>query len=188
MFSEKLKACPYCGLSMDDKENIDRLYEIRGMEKDLKDKSVWLKPILYLILFTGLSILMFVLNSLDPDGITSTIAWIMAVCAVIYLIIIIVLINDRVAVKNDLKMAQTDYEKYKSEKRKRNAESLASLNKTAEERAKKDIINHPACPVCGSRNTMKISTINRAASVAMVGLASSKIGKQYQCKSCGHKW
>ncbi len=46
----------------------------------------------------------------------------------------------------------------------------------------------PACPVCGSRNVSKISTLNRSASVAAFGLASSKIGKQYECKSCKHKW
>lgn len=44
------------------------------------------------------------------------------------------------------------------------------------------------CPVCNSNNVKKISTANRAVSVGAVGLASSKIGKQYECKSCHHKW
>ena len=44
------------------------------------------------------------------------------------------------------------------------------------------------CPVCGSTNTKELSNLNRTASVATWGLASSKIGKQYECKSCGHKW
>lgn len=48
--------------------------------------------------------------------------------------------------------------------------------------------SHPVCPACGSRNTNRISTINRTASVATFGLASSKIGKQYECKACKHKW
>ncbi len=48
--------------------------------------------------------------------------------------------------------------------------------------------NHPICPACGSRNTSRISTLNRTASVATFGLASSKIGKQYECKACKHKW
>lgn len=47
---------------------------------------------------------------------------------------------------------------------------------------------HPVCPSCGSRNTSRIGNINRAASVATWGLASSKIGKQYECKNCKHKW
>ena len=44
------------------------------------------------------------------------------------------------------------------------------------------------CPMCGSKKVKKIGTINRAASVATVGLASSKIGKQYECDDCKHKW
>ena len=48
--------------------------------------------------------------------------------------------------------------------------------------------NQMKCPVCGSTNISKISTLNRTVSVATVGLASSKIGKQYECKSCKHKW
>lgn len=50
------------------------------------------------------------------------------------------------------------------------------------------VLEHPKCPNCGSNNTDRISTLNRAASIAAVGLASSKIGKQYQCRNCGHKW
>lgn len=44
------------------------------------------------------------------------------------------------------------------------------------------------CPNCGSLKINRISTLNRTVSVATVGLASSKIGKQYECKSCKHKW
>lgn len=44
------------------------------------------------------------------------------------------------------------------------------------------------CPVCGSNKVKRIGTVNRVASVAAVGLASSKIGKQYECDSCKHKW
>ena len=54
----------------------------------------------------------------------------------------------------------------------------------AAEKASKTI----KCPSCGSSNFTKISTINRALSIALTGLASSKIGKQYECKSCKHKW
>lgn len=44
------------------------------------------------------------------------------------------------------------------------------------------------CPICSSKKVKKISAINRVASVATFGLASSKIGKQYQCNNCNHKW
>ena len=44
------------------------------------------------------------------------------------------------------------------------------------------------CPMCGSQKVKKIGNIDRAASVATWGLASSKIGKQYECDDCKHKW
>lgn len=47
----------------------------------------------------------------------------------------------------------------------------------------------PRCPLCGTKDHVKrIGTLNRAFSVTAWGLASSKIGKQYQCTHCKHKW
>lgn len=40
------------------------------------------------------------------------------------------------------------------------------------------------CPYCQSNNVKKITTVNRAVSTGMVGIASSKIGKQWHCNSC----
>ena len=48
-------------------------------------------------------------------------------------------------------------------------------------------VNIP-CPICGSKNTVRITTVDRAISVSAVGLASGKIGKQYKCKDCKHMW
>lgn len=44
------------------------------------------------------------------------------------------------------------------------------------------------CPVCGNTNIEKITTMDRSLSIAMVGMASGKIGKQYKCKNCKHMW
>ena len=44
------------------------------------------------------------------------------------------------------------------------------------------------CPMCGSHVVKKLTVADRAVSVAAWGLASGKIGKQYECKKCGHKW
>lgn len=46
----------------------------------------------------------------------------------------------------------------------------------------------PKCPTCGSTNIKDISTLNRVVSVGLFGLASGKIGKTKECKSCGYKW
>ena len=37
---------------------------------------------------------------------------------------------------------------------------------------------------CQSNNVKKITTVNRAVSTGIVGIASSKIGKQWHCNSC----
>ena len=52
--------------------------------------------------------------------------------------------------------------------------------------AKMDEERHPhmPCPYCKSTNTEKISTLNRAVSISIVGAASSKLGKQWHCKNC----
>ena len=56
------------------------------------------------------------------------------------------------------------------------------------EKFRQEYQNRPHCPKCGSFEFAEISTASRVMSVAMWGLASSKIGKQYQCKKCKHKW
>ena len=48
--------------------------------------------------------------------------------------------------------------------------------------------NIPTCPTCGSTNVRPISTLNRAVSIGVFGLFSSKIGKNYECLDCKSKW
>ena len=48
--------------------------------------------------------------------------------------------------------------------------------------------NKPKCPTCGSTNVKHISTLNRAVSIGVFGLFSSKIGKSYECQNCKAKW
>ena len=48
--------------------------------------------------------------------------------------------------------------------------------------------NKPKCPTCGSTNVKHISTLNRAVSIGVFGLFSSKIGKNYECLNCKSKW
>lgn len=45
--------------------------------------------------------------------------------------------------------------------------------------------NAVQCPYCKSWDTDSISTASRVASVALVGVASGKIGKNYHCNKCG---
>lgn len=46
----------------------------------------------------------------------------------------------------------------------------------------------PKCPTCGSTNIKKISGTKRWVGTGLFGLASSDLGKNMQCNSCGAKW
>ncbi len=58
-------------------------------------------------------------------------------------------------------------------------------NRQAEyQRYLNDEANKYKCPYCRSTNIKKIGLINRSTSVGLFGLASKKIGKQWECKDC----
>ena len=44
------------------------------------------------------------------------------------------------------------------------------------------------CPTCSSTNVKKISKAARAFSIGTWGLASNKINKSFECKTCGYTW
>ena len=46
-------------------------------------------------------------------------------------------------------------------------------------------INAVTCPYCNSTNTKKISGLSKAGSVAMFGIFSQKVKKQWHCNGCG---
>ena len=46
----------------------------------------------------------------------------------------------------------------------------------------------PKCPTCGSHRYRRITNTKRALSFLTWGLASDKIGKQFECMDCGYKW
>ena len=46
----------------------------------------------------------------------------------------------------------------------------------------------PKCPTCGSTNIHSIGGLERAGSVAMLGLFSKKINKSFKCNQCGYTW
>ena len=48
--------------------------------------------------------------------------------------------------------------------------------------------NQIKCPNCGKTNVSKMSVVGKAVSIGAVGLASNKIGKSYNCDSCGYMW
>lgn len=49
-------------------------------------------------------------------------------------------------------------------------------------------INIPKCPTCQSTDIKKMSTISKAGSVALWGLFSQKVKKQWHCNNCSSEW
>ena len=85
-----------------------------------------------------------------------------------------------------------DNKRNEAERAKKEAESQKKLEEYRKQRAKEKAYEathpKPKCPTCGSTNIEKVSTLNRAVSIGMVGLASDKIGKQFCCKNCEQIW
>ena len=80
-------------------------------------------------------------------------------------------------------MKLSDYERLDMES------NRAKLQKEVEQQEKvQKQQNIPKCPTCGSTNVKHISTLNRAVSIGVFGLFSSKIGKNYECLDCKAKW
>lgn len=50
------------------------------------------------------------------------------------------------------------------------------------------ISSKPKCPYCKSYNIKRLDVIDRGLSIGLVGFASNKIGKSYQCKACKGTW
>jgi len=90
------------------------------------------------------------------------------------------------------KFAQTNPEAYVQwlgEQIKKSDEEERKKREMQQRQEEERLATLPPCPICGSKkNVQRISTMNRAVSIAAVGLASSKIGKQYECTHCKHKW
>ena len=51
-----------------------------------------------------------------------------------------------------------------------------------------EVQNVPKCPTCQSTNIKKISGMSKAGSVAMWGIFSRKVHKQWHCNNCGSEW
>lgn len=68
-------------------------------------------------------------------------------------------------------------------KKRTDKEQIEKHKKTENER----IAHTPVCPICGSKKHVhRLSAIDRSISTAVLGIASSSIGKQWTCTACDH--
>lgn len=96
--------------------------------------------------------------------------------------------------KEELKLYNNNKEEWLKQKEQRKANIAQIYKSRADNEVEQKYAPAPKntnkikCPVCGSDSVERITTVDRGVSVAMVGLASGKIGKQYKCKKCKHMW
>ena len=88
--------------------------------------------------------------------------------------------------QNEIAAAGQDFERFQNDRQKQHAAAVQQLRQS--QLARPPAAARPRCPTCGSFAVRPVSTAARAVSVAAVGLASSKIGKTYECTACGYKW
>lgn len=158
------------------KETISKLEtQIEKSSKEIRNSAIGL------IITLPLTIMCWCLSSHGSLGVFIILFGIACFASIIFLISGI---QEKNTAISDLETAKRNIEEYEKNLDKR----LNAIVAQGQAQATKDAAKHPRCPLCGSTNTQRISTFNRTVSVATFGLASSKIGKQYQCKNCKHKW
>lgn len=154
---------------------------VAGLEKQIENSSKVIRNgTIGLCISIPLTILSFALS----NGSLSTLIIISMIAAIISLMFVVYGINEKKTAISDLETAKRNLDEYEKNLNAR----IEAMVAQGQAYAAKNAAKHPKCPICGSTNTERISTLNRTVSVAAVGLASSKIGKQYQCKHCKHKW
>lgn len=158
------------------KETIERLEkQIEDAKKELRNGTIGL------CISIPLAILSYAYSN---HGDLGTIIVISVIAAFISLVFVVSGASEKKTATADLETAKRNLDEYEQNLNIR----IKAIVAQGQAYAAKNAAKHPKCPACGSTNTERISTLNRAVSVAAVGLASSKIGKQYQCKNCKHKW
>lgn len=181
--SDSAEACPNCGYGI--KAHFEKIEKENARQKRLQARmdriTMPKKPELEMNKGFFIMPAFFCLGGLVFIGDTPIMGWTCFILALIFCIIGFVEANDRyVKELDDYNLAMADFEKYQKQKIKE--QDMAAARRAAEEAKKIH------CPNCNSTNVEQISTTSRVASVAAVGVASSKIGKQYKCKNCKHMW
>lgn len=207
--SDSAEMCPSCGFGIKayfekiEQEKIKQqkrieLEELKKKreqeEKEREQKRIQSIPkpeepvfsrgfIIYMIVAVIFSSWLFLYTPTTYNGEPQGGTWIIEILVFIGIPLLVYLPNYNKRIK-DYELACRDFETYQRQMIKEQDETIARQQRELNQK----IANAVKCPNCGSTNTKKISTTSRVTSVALVGVASSKIGKQYECKNCGYKW
>ncbi|MED9968742.1 MAG: zinc-ribbon domain-containing protein [Ruminococcus sp.] len=214
--SEKAETCPNCGYSIKEyhnskkkanknKKEKERLQmEMNKKLKEIDNLNSPPKPTYSEVLFSDRRwlIIVFAIPAiinliaffvmLIPFG---KIEWIYAIGFIVFSILSFHFLSDIKEAYQEKLSIYEDFEGYKLEQKKQIIEhyeyEIEYVKKYGcEEKPDAQTIPHIGlkCPVCGSTNIKRLSNLNRGISVELWGAASSKIGKQYECRKCKHKW
>lgn len=90
--------------------------------------------------------------------------------------------NDPIFIKTMLELHDTDIIEYNLK--------LSQFKTQLEQQGSNGKQNNtiPWCPHCHSADIQKISGLERAGSIAILGIFSKKINKSFKCKQCGYTW
>jgi len=145
---------------MDEKQK----HIIEGLQENLEyERKMQRRMIIFGNVFTILALLCLLIDNL-------VFAILTALPAVVIWYFVYLCRGSVERAANDLHMAQTDIEKFEWKTH------IRSIDAQAQMRQNQAIYDaqHPQCPMCGSQNTQRISTLSRTASVAAVGLHHPK--------------
>ena len=185
--SESTNSCPACGFNVrehfeiiakredDERRTTIELLKVEDTKKRFETIKIPEKPSYPYFKFIG--VFLFILIVIYGGGFYSIL------CLPLFIVLLKSIMSKYNKNLENYNLALKDFEMYKNQVIQEENEAYKTALAEADA-----IVNAPRCPQCGSINIKPISTVNRIISVGMVGLASSKIGKQYECKNCKHKW
>lgn len=214
--SEKAEICPHCGLSIKEyQESVKRINNTKRekdrlkseLNKKLKEIDKLPQPqkpkfsdvlfserrwLIIVFLIPAIVNLVAFFAMLIPFG---KFEWVYAIAFLIFSILFFYFFSRIKEAYQDRLSVYEDFEGYKLEQKKEVIELYEYKIKYIEKHGYDEKTNVQAipniglkCPVCGSTNVKRLSNLNRGISVELWGVASSKIGKQYECRMCKHKW
>lgn len=85
--------------------------------------------------------------------------------------------------KKGIQFTEQDFDDYLQMMRIKQLSEYGELSKGNVKGTAED--NILKCPICGSPKIQKISGMNRAVNIALLGMFSTKINKQWHCDHCG---
>lgn len=188
--SDTALACPQCGFAVREHTEIRQREQTKGLQFEATKQTAAIEyikqeisncnRIICIAAFTGAGSFLLALFNKGVNGV------VIPCFIVFWSMVSLIFISSIIGIKrrNDMAMIADNFREFECQIQNRNR---ANTKYQLAVKAAMNAVSHK-CPVCGSTDTNRISENNRAFSVAVFGLASSKIGKQYECKSCKHKW